>query len=114
MEGRQNGGERCKIVQDYVRNIDNDQERPVCYLYMNNYEDFEIRKILRISQTRLNEIKEMIRLELIKAGIRERKIDSELFLELDQKCFRGENRQNIRREIFDISGDDAVRLNGQC
>ena len=70
MERRQNAGERCKIVQDYLKNISNDQVRLVCYLYVNNYEDFEIRKILRISQTRLNEIKEMIRQELVKAGIK--------------------------------------------
>ena len=70
MERRQNAGERCKIVQDYLKNISNDQVRLVCYLYVNNYEDFEIRKILRISQTRLNEIKEMIRQELTAAGIR--------------------------------------------
>ena len=71
MERRQNGGYRRKIVQDYVRNIDNDQERLVCYLYMNNYEDFEIRKILRIKQERLDEIKEDIRRNLTAAGIRE-------------------------------------------
>ena len=71
MERRQNGGYRRKIVQDYVRNIDNDQERLVCYLYMNNYEDFEIRKILRINQMRLDEIKEDIRRNLTAAGIRE-------------------------------------------
>ena len=70
MERRQNAGERCKIVQDYLKNISNDQVRLVCYLYVNNYEDFEIRKILQISQTRLNEIKEMIRQELVKAGIK--------------------------------------------
>ena len=71
MERRQNGGYRRKIVQDYVRNIDNDQERLVCYLYMNNYEDFEIRKILRINQMRLDEIKEDIHRNLTAAGIRE-------------------------------------------
>ena len=70
MERRQNAGERCKIVQDYLKNISNDQVRLVCYLYVNNYEDFEIQKILQISQTRLNEIKEMIRQELVKAGIK--------------------------------------------
>ena len=70
MERRQNAGERCKIVQDYLKNISNDQVRLVCYLYVNNYEDFEIRKILRISQTRLDEIKEMIRRDLTAAGIR--------------------------------------------
>lgn len=69
MERRQNGGRRRKIVQDYLAGIKNDQERLVCYLYMNNYEDFEIRKFLRISRKQLNEIKAVIRKHLIAAGI---------------------------------------------
>ena len=69
MERRQNGGRRRKIVQDYLTGIENDQERLVCYLYVNNYEDFEIRKFLRIAQKRLNEIKGVIREHLIAAGI---------------------------------------------
>ena len=69
MERRQNGGRRRKIVQDYLAGISNDQERLVCYLYVNNYEDFEIRKFMRIAQKRLNEIKAVIREHLIAAGI---------------------------------------------
>ena len=69
MERRQNGGRRRKIVQDYLAGIENDQERLVCYLYVNNYEDFEIRKFMRIAQKRLNEIKSVIRKHLIAAGI---------------------------------------------
>ena len=69
MERRQNGGRRRKIVQDYLAGISNDQERLVCYLYVNNYEDFEIRKFMRIAQKRLNEIKAVIREHLVAAGI---------------------------------------------
>ena len=69
MERRQNGGRRRKIVQDYLAGISDDQERLVCYLYVNNYEDFEIRKFLRIAQKQLNEIKDAIRKHLIAAGI---------------------------------------------
>ncbi len=69
MERRQNGGRRRKIVQDYLAGISDDQERLVCYLYVNNYEDFEIRKFLRIAQKQLNEIKDAIREHLIAAGI---------------------------------------------
>ena len=69
MERRQNGGRRRKIVQDYLAGISDDQERLVCYLYVNNYEDFEIRKFMRIAQKRLNEIKSVIREHLIAAGI---------------------------------------------
>ena len=69
MECRQNGGRRRKIVQDYLAGISDDQERLVCYLYVNNYEDFEIRKFMRIAQKRLNEIKAVIREHLVAAGI---------------------------------------------
>ena len=71
MERRQDGGQRRKIVQGYIRSIDNDQERTVCYLYVNNYDDYEIRKCLRITQKRLNGIKAAIREKLIAAGIQE-------------------------------------------
>jgi len=71
MERRQDGGQRRKIVQEYIRSIDNDQERTVCYLYVNNYDDFDIRKCLRITQKRLNEIKAEIRKKLVAAGIQE-------------------------------------------
>ena len=69
MERRQNGGRRRKIVQDYLAGISDDQERLVCYLYVNNYDDLEIRKFMRIGQKRLNEIKAVIRKNLIGAGI---------------------------------------------
>ena len=71
MERRQDGGQRRKIVQEYIRSIDNDQERTVCYLYVNNYDDFDIRKCLRITRKRLNEIKAEIRKKLVAAGIQE-------------------------------------------
>ena len=41
----------------------------MCYLYLNRYEDFEIRKLLRIAQKQLNEIKDAIREHLVAAGI---------------------------------------------
>ena len=56
-------------MQDYLAGISDDQERLVCYLYVNNYEDFEIRKFLRIARKQLNEIKSEIREHLIAAGI---------------------------------------------
>ena len=70
MERRQNGGQRRKIVQDYLAGISDDQERIVCFLYVNNYGDFEIRRFMRIARKRLNEIKAAIRKNLIAAGIR--------------------------------------------
>ena len=69
MERRQNGGQRRKIVQDYLAGISDDRERLVCYLYVNNYEDFEIRKFLRIAQKQLDDIKAEIRKHLIATGI---------------------------------------------
>ena len=41
----------------------------MCYLYVKNYDDFEIRRFMRISQKRLNKIKAEIRKHLIAAGI---------------------------------------------
>ncbi len=67
---RQNGGFRRKIVQDYLKSIDDDTKRLVCYLYMRNYKDGEIRKILHISKKRLGKIKDQIAFDLLKAGIR--------------------------------------------
>ena len=52
-----------------MKGINDDQERLVCYLYVKNYDDFEIRRFMRISQKRLNEIKAVIRKNLIAAGI---------------------------------------------
>ena len=70
MERRQNGGQRRKIVQDYLAGISDDRERLVCYLYVNNFDDYEIRQFMRITQKRLNEIKAVIRKNLIAAGIK--------------------------------------------
>lgn len=70
MERRQNGGQRRKIVQDYLAGISDARERLVCYLYVKNYDDFEIRRFMRISQKRLNKIKDEIRKNLIAAGIK--------------------------------------------
>ncbi len=71
-ERRQNCGHRCKIVQDYVKSIDDDTKRLVCYLFMRNYNDREVCKILRISYKQLKQIKDQITFDLLKAGIRNR------------------------------------------
>ena len=70
MERRQNNGERCKIVQDFLLTIKDDTERTVCYMYLHNYRDDAVRKQLKISQRRLDEIKAELRRRLIAAGIR--------------------------------------------
>ena len=57
-------------MQDYLAGISDDQERLVCYLYVHNYDDYEIRRFMRIAQKRLNEIKAVIREHLIAAGIK--------------------------------------------
>ncbi len=67
---RQNGGFRRKIVQDYLKSIDDDTKRLVCYLFMRNYNDFEIRKILKITPSCLKQVKDQIAFDLLKAGIR--------------------------------------------
>jgi len=55
MERRQNGGQHRKIVQDYLTVISDDGEWLVCNLYVNNFDDFEVRRFLRISRKQLKE-----------------------------------------------------------
>ena len=69
-ERRQNGGRRCQIVQEFVKNITDDTRRLVCFLYMNGYKDGAIRRILMIDRQRLRQIKTQLAFDLIKAGIR--------------------------------------------
>ena len=69
MERRQNNGERCKIVQDFLLTIKDADERTVCYMYLHNYRDAAVRKQLKISQRRLDEIKAELRRRLIAAGL---------------------------------------------
>lgn len=70
MERRQNGGRQRDIVQQFVKNISDDTERLVCFLYMRNASDREICKQLKISQERLEEIKLKLAIDMKNAGIR--------------------------------------------
>lgn len=70
MERRQNNGRRCQIVQEFVSEINDDTERMVCFLYMNNYTDREICKRLHLTPARLENIKLKLAFDLKKAGIR--------------------------------------------
>lgn len=70
MERRQNNGERCKIVQDFLLTIKDDAERTVCYMYLHNYRDGAVCRQLKISRKKLQEIKTEIRRKLVAAGIR--------------------------------------------
>ena len=70
MERRQNGGRQRYIVQQFVKNISDDTERLVCFLYMRNASDREICKQLKISQERLEVIKLKLAIDMKNAGIR--------------------------------------------
>ena len=70
MERRQNNGERCKIVQDFLLTIKDDAERTVCYMYLHNYRDTAVCRQLKISRKKLQEIKAEIRRKLVAAGIK--------------------------------------------
>ena len=70
MERKQNNGERCKIVQDFLLTIKDADERTACYMYLHNYRDDAVRKQLKISREKLQEIKAEIRRKLVAAGIR--------------------------------------------
>ena len=56
-------------MQDFLLTIKDDTERTVCYMYLHNYRDGAVRKQLKISQRRLDEIKAELRRRLIAAGI---------------------------------------------
>ena len=70
MERRQNGGRQRYIVQQFVKNISDDTDRLVCFLYMRNASDREICKQLKISQERLEAIKLKLAIDMKNAGIR--------------------------------------------
>ena len=70
MERRQNGGRQRYIVQQFVKNISDDTERLVCFLYMQNSSDKEICKQLKISHERLDTIKLKLAIDMKNAGIR--------------------------------------------
>ena len=70
MERRQNGGRQRYIVRQFVKNISDDTERLVCFLYMRNASDREICKQLKISQERLEKIKLKLAIDMKNAGIR--------------------------------------------
>lgn len=70
MERRQNGGRQRYIVQQFVKNISDDTERLVCFMYMRNASDKEICKQLKISQERLEVIKLKLAIDMKNAGIR--------------------------------------------
>ena len=61
---------RCMIVQQFIRQIDNDQERLICYFYMQEMDDQAIRRQLHIRQTVLDRIKKKLADGLLKAGIK--------------------------------------------
>ena len=70
MERRQNGGLQRYIVQQFVKNISDDTERLVCFMYMRNADDKEILKQLNITQERLEAIKLKLAIDMKNAGIR--------------------------------------------
>ena len=70
MERRQNGGRQRYIVQQFVKNIADDTERLVCFMYMRNASDQEISKQLNITQERLEAIKLKLAIDMKNAGIR--------------------------------------------
>ena len=70
MERRQNNGERCKIVQDFLQTVEDATERLVCFMFLHNYRDGEVCKQLKITRKRLQEIKDAIERKLVTAGIK--------------------------------------------
>jgi pyruvate-ferredoxin/flavodoxin oxidoreductase len=59
-----------RVAPAFVKNIADDTERLVCFMYMRNASDQEIRKQLNITQERLEAIKLKLAIDMKNAGIR--------------------------------------------
>ncbi len=70
MERRQNNGERCRIIQQFVMEIRDDKVRLACWMYMRNCDDRDVRKQLNITPKQLEMLKLQLAIDLRKAGIR--------------------------------------------
>jgi len=70
MERRQNGGYRRYIVQEFIKDIADDTERLVCFLYMQGYKNTAIGRMLHLNPKRLSRIRIKLAADLHKAGIR--------------------------------------------
>ena len=69
MDRRQNNGRRRQIVQEFVKNISDNTERLACFLFMNNYADREVCKLLKIGANTLGMLKLKLAFDMKKAGI---------------------------------------------
>ena len=61
---------RCEIVRNYLENIENDQIRIMCFLWMLGYSDDTVKRQLKLTWPRLRELKNLIARELLAAGIK--------------------------------------------
>lgn len=70
MMKRQNTQERVRIVENFLYAQEDNKQRIVCFLFMQNATEKEVRKALKISPAELNGIKLQIAIGLRQAGIR--------------------------------------------
>ncbi len=70
MERRQNDGQKCRIVREFVKNIADDTQRLVCFLYMRGFKDGAVCRHLKIDREKLQRIKTQLAFDLLRAGIR--------------------------------------------
>lgn len=70
MTKRQNTQERDRIVENYLYSLEDDKQRIVCFLFMQNATEKEVRKAVKITSTELEGIKLQIAIGLRQAGIR--------------------------------------------
>ena len=61
--------ERRRIVRGYLQEITDDSIRTLCYYYSQGCDDLTIILALRIDRRRLDEMKKLVALGLIEAGI---------------------------------------------
>lgn len=70
MKKHQTRQERARIVEKYLYELTDDKQRLVCFLFMRNATEKEIRKTLKINSAELEGIKLQIAIGLRQAGIR--------------------------------------------
>ncbi len=70
MTKQQNLQARDRIVENYLYSLEDDKQRIVCFLFMQNATEKEVRKAVKITSTELEGIKLQIAIGLRQAGIR--------------------------------------------
>ena len=70
MTKQNNNCTNCQIVRDYVDHIEDEQIRLMCFLWSKGYSDDTVKRRMKLSWSRLRELKSRISKDLIAAGVK--------------------------------------------